>query len=125
MTYHFQESLFFLSSSAAQVWSALMVFHILLIRDLRHLVETEIKSLWNDAKLLWPKLLVSLKDPQGLREKLPQFGLTHETILRADTHKNSFIRLIAAIKTHRIVSDHLSLISSFDKHEFTPEEWQL
>ena len=125
MVFRFSDAVFYLASGAAQVWSALMVFHILLVRDLKSHVESEINSLWNDAKLWWPNLLVSLKRPEGLRKKLSQFGLSHETVLRADTHKNSFIRLIAAIKTHRIIGDHMPALGSLTEHELSHEDWQL
>jgi hypothetical protein len=135
MVYRFSDSVFYLASAAAQVWSALMVFHILLVRDLKHHVEREIDNLWTDAKLWWPRLLLSLNSPEGLKSKLPQFGLTTDVILRADTHKNSFIRLIAAIKTHRIVSDHLAILEPASRqdhdhqqhqhlNDLTPGEWQ-
>ena len=123
--FRFTDSIFYLSSGAAQVWSALMVFHILLIRDLKHHVEQEIDSLWADAKLWWPRLLLALRSPEGLRNKLGDFGITHETVLRADTHKNSFIRLIAAIKTHRIISEHGEEVGPLDDQELTASEWQL
>ena len=66
-----------------------------------------------------------MKNPEGLSRRLGEFGLTHETILRADTHKNSFIRLIAAIKTHRIVGEHIEESPTIHEQELTPKEWQL
>ena len=121
----FPDSLFYLSAASAQVWSTLMVFHILLIRDLKHQIEREIDRLWSDAKIWWPELLLSMKSEQGLKSRLAEFGLTTETVLRADTHKDSFIRLIAAIKAHRIVSEHLSKVGPWENQQLTPDEWQL
>ena len=117
--------LLYFCSSSAQVWSALMVFHILLVRDLRAHVESEIQSLWNDTKHWWSSLLLSLLSPGNLREKLPLFGLTSDVVLRADTHKNSFIRLVAAIKTHRIVAEHFDATQVSGSLDLTPQEWQL
>jgi|GEM_PF-3593254 len=119
---HFMDAVFSLSASSAQVWSALLVFHILLVRDLKHQIEHEIDTLWGDAKAWWPELILHLNDPRTLKPKLSEFGLSTDTVLRADTHKNSFIRLIAAIKTHQIFLAHFDRLDG--KHDLSAQELQ-
>lgn len=114
------------SSAAAQVWSALMVFHILLVRDQLAHKDRQLDALWAECKVWWRDLLGMLLNPNpgSLNEHIREFGLTEEVLLRADTDRNAFKAVILAIKNHKIPMHHRCGAATIGKESVAKAAWQ-
>src|SRR4051794_4040581 len=87
----------FLSSTAAQVWAAFLIFVVLLLRDMAAHKKLRSKEIWREARLLWRDLLTELRDTGNLILVEPSWSFDSDTLDRADTEFASFQRLLEAI----------------------------
>lgn len=97
--------LLYSTSTAAQVWAAILVFHILLVRDQKAAVLRETDELWAQARHWWGTLIQSLHNVNvpNLGANLAQTGLDRPTIDRAETDRTCFKKLMNEVHERRLV----------------------
>lgn len=88
--------LLYSTSAAAQVWAALLVFQVLLVRDQKAAILSEEDQLWESAKYRWGGLIQKLRDknPGCLGTQLESCGLTDEIVHRVETDRKCFKKLM-------------------------------
>ncbi len=102
-----------------------MVFHILLVRDLKAQTEKELDQLLEEAKSWWAPLLEKLRErnPGTTGTMLTEWGLDlHKDVHRADTDKSAGIKLLIAIRDMRIAL--LSGAATLRGQNLSPDAWQ-
>lgn len=122
-----ESAIYYLSSTAAQVWVSLMIFQILVLRDSTALVMAEIDSLWALARIYLSPHLRNLKDSNGktLKNRLHEFGLSEELLVKADTDRVAFKKVIAAIKEYQLVLMDEKSVTFRERNEtLSSTEWQ-
>lgn len=122
-----QNIVLYMTSTAAQVWAAIMVFEVVVLRDVLSRNDAELGELWNKAREYWQPLIHHLKDRNAptLFTRLGEFGLDEQTLLGADTDKACFTKFIKAIKEHRLVILDNKAATFRDRGEnLSPANWQ-
>jgi len=100
--------LLYSTSAAAQVWAALLVFQVLLVRDQKSAISKEVDELWKQARYWWKGLIQALRDDNlpNLGHLLGKFGLDKATVDRAETDRTSFKKLMKEVHKHQIILKH-------------------
>lgn len=121
-----ENTLLYLTSTGAQVWAALMVFHILYVRDLQKTLDEEFGEQWQFAKALWPGLVAHLSSDGSspIRDRLPEFGLDDVKIARAETSRDGFVFFIESVRRHQIARAVGERCNAHPNWTFTAEELQ-
>lgn len=97
--------LLYSTSAAAQVWAALLVFQVLLVRDQKASIDREIDDLWKQARYWWKGLIQSLRNDNlpNLGDRLGDFGLDKETVDRAETDRKCFKKIMKETHARKII----------------------
>lgn len=117
----------YMTSTAAQVWAALMIFEVIVMRDLDSRRDVALNDQWKLAKHYWGPLIKNLLDPNGrtLVKRLPEFGLDRNTLHQADTDKGIFLNFFKAIKKHDLIQLDGKSVHFQDRNEtLSPQNWK-
>lgn len=97
--------LLYSTSAGAQVWAALLVFQVLLVRDQKATIGREIDDLWNQARHWWKGLIQALRNDgsPNLGSRLEEFGLDKTTVDRAETDRDCFKKLMRVVHAKQII----------------------
>lgn len=124
-----QNIVLYLTSTAAQVWAAFMIFEVVVMREALNRRESHISDLRDRVRIYMDLLIWYLIRPgqgQNHLAELEKYGITRDNILRAEMDKKLFIQLMKALKAERTV------MRAGQTHDFRPmggaflssEAWQ-
>src|ERR1041385_1952439 len=87
------ELVLFFTSTSAQVWSAFLIFVVLLLRNMAIKKKRRVKEIWAEARVLWRDLIPDLKNLVAKREESRDPEI-HSLLMNADTNFRAFRNLL-------------------------------
>ncbi|MBK8202500.1 MAG: hypothetical protein IPK68_09380 [Bdellovibrionales bacterium] len=99
-----ENAILYLTSSAAQVWAAVMVFVVLLLRDKSDAVRKQQLEIQTESIKFIRPLVKVLEDPNKPHHtQLAKFELDSSILNTFDVHLKSFSKLAESIRKHGII----------------------
>lgn len=99
-----QNIILYVTSTAAQVWAALMIFEIIVMRDVKEKSNSEISRLRNnDVSLVsWATVVGQIEEFRKARQEHSVFGLDETTLITWNIDLGSYIRVVSAASANKI-----------------------